>query len=456
MSGRYEILDILTQDADGVAFHAEDRELGKEVVLRRFFPFGAEGGGLVDEERVAYEIAVRRLMGISHPALRNVLNGGTDPNDGMPFLVTEWLGGSPLLHRLREKPLSPQSAKALIDLALETCQVLSEAFQEECIWIETATSSILLNGIDPERQVTFRISPLRWLGEDESRQGLRSLLRLAEEATGWNKRMLSDGSGDGFGGWIKALRKDPNQWSLEQARFALHHGPASLAAAPQDVVHRSGPISPAHATIPAQTTAPTLKSNKDTTWWPWIAAISLTLAASIFVFWQAFRQRDDPPPPVTGTGKPAEAAVEAPTAMSDSDRIAARAAEMAAEIERMSAAHENKNPPPVAASPEVNAHLIQVGRELRKRVGASTKLEARLVSVRASKSGKTVYLEFGTSADPDAICARYRTELKAFTEEQLRGHVGKRLRIRGKVVNDPSGRVAIDIGGKKAVEVLKG
>ncbi|MCH7224763.1 hypothetical protein [Haloferula sp. A504] len=444
MSDRYEILDILTQDADGVAFHAEDRETGTEVVLRRFFPFGANGGGLVDEERSAYEIAVRRLMGVSHPALRNVLDGGTDPVDGMPFLVTEWLGGRPLAHRLQDKPLSPHSAKALIDLALETCQVLSEAFQEECVWIETATSSILLNGNDENRQVTFRISPLRWLGEDESRKGLRSLLRLCEEVTGWSRRMLSDGSGDGLGGWIRALRKDPDQWSLEQARYALHYGPAALENASSGVVQNSSPISPPDATIPAQASAPALRSTSSTNWWPWIIAASLTVLAIGFIFWQAYRHRDPAAPPMAAATEEAQ--------MTDVERASARVAELMAEREAANAA-ANPNPAP-AVDPTEDKRLVARGKALHNKLGEVDHVEGQLRQVRASRSGDTIYLELGSLRGPNAICGRYKTKLKVFTEKELRDLVGKRLRLRGKVVKDPGNRIAIDLTAKDTIEVI--
>ena len=444
VSDRYEILDILTQDADGVAFHAEDRETGTEVVLRRFFPFGADGGGLDDEERTAYEIAVRRLIGVSHPALRNVLDGGTDPVDGMPFLVTEWLGGRPLAHRLQEKPLSPHSAKALIDLALETCQVLSETFQEECVWIETATSSILLNGHDEDRQVTFRISPLRWLGEDESRKGLRSLLRLCEEVTGWSRRMLSDGSGDGLGGWIRALRKDPDQWSLEQARFALHYGVAALDQASRGAIQNASPISPPDATIPAQASAPMLRSNNSTNWWPWIIAASLTVLAIGFVFWQAYRHRQPVAPPMGAATAEAE--------MSDVERASARIARAMAD--REAANNAAKPTPAPAVDPEEDKRLIARGKELLQKVGEVHQFEGQLRLVRASQSGKTLYLEFGSLRGPNAIFGRYEKKHEVFTGEEIQALVGKRLRLRGKVIKDQGKRVAIDISATDGIQVI--
>jgi hypothetical protein len=48
---RYEIEEMMSQDAHGVAFRARDREEKRDVVLRRFFPNGRDGGGLQPEEQ---------------------------------------------------------------------------------------------------------------------------------------------------------------------------------------------------------------------------------------------------------------------------------------------------------------------------------------------------------------------------------------------------------------------
>src|SRR5690606_14942195 len=58
---RYEIQEIIGQDSNGVVFHAVERSSGRDVVLRRFFPFGASGGGLDRAEQEAYAAAVENL-----------------------------------------------------------------------------------------------------------------------------------------------------------------------------------------------------------------------------------------------------------------------------------------------------------------------------------------------------------------------------------------------------------
>lgn len=219
MTGRYEIQDILTQDANGVVFHAEDRETGKSVVLRRFFPYGSEGGGLQEAERKAYMAAVERLREVRHPVLRNVLDGGCDPVDGIPFLVAEWVEGQRLSELLKERALSPGSTKALLTHALEASIALAEAFGEEAVWVETTPESVILPAEGDN--LTFWACPLKWLGDPAKRGGLLPLAKLAEKALHWQGKPLA-GTAQGLGSWVKAVRENPDRWTLQDAITALN------------------------------------------------------------------------------------------------------------------------------------------------------------------------------------------------------------------------------------------
>lgn len=211
-----------------MVFQAEDRESGKTVVLRRFFPYGPEGGGLQEAERSAYMAALDRVRDLRHPTLRTTLDGGCDPVDGMPFLVTEWVEGQRLAELLRSRPLSPGSTKALLSHALEASKELARAFGEEAVWVETAPESIVLP-VEGE-MITFWICPMKWLSSPEKRGGLLPLARLAEKALHWRGKPVA-GTAEGLGSWVKAVRDNPNRWTLDEALQALHE-PLTMTGPP--------------------------------------------------------------------------------------------------------------------------------------------------------------------------------------------------------------------------------
>ena len=88
-SSRFQIEEMVSQDANGAIFLATDSETGRVVLWQRFFPFGAGSGGLEGEERNSYQQGVELMKRLEHPALRRVIDGGCDPVDGIPYLISE-------------------------------------------------------------------------------------------------------------------------------------------------------------------------------------------------------------------------------------------------------------------------------------------------------------------------------------------------------------------------------
>ncbi len=227
MIERFQIEDLISQDLSGVVFRALDTQSGKSVAVRRFFPFGADGDGLNTEEQASYEIALGRLAGLNHPALRSVISGACDPVDHMPFIVTEWIEGESLAACMAGNVLSTESAILLITQALEVSELFSQVLAEEAIWVETNLQTIIVGGPESDRGFTFWISPLKWLGGSEETRGLEAIAILGEQVLGWTGRIFTDQAGGGLGGWLKWLRKNAATTTLQEARTAL----AALTAA---------------------------------------------------------------------------------------------------------------------------------------------------------------------------------------------------------------------------------
>ena len=252
-------------------FRAVDQQTGEPVTLRRVFPYGLEGGGLQGEERTAYDIAIQRLQGATHPALRTVIDGGCDPIDGVPFVVTEWIEGQSLASRLTKGPLASKQAIEIVMLALDISMVLSQLFAEQAIWIETDMNSIVESTGQPGREITFWISPLKWLGTDEDRRSLKPIVQLTEDLMGWKNKLVNDQAGNGLAGWVKWLKQHARKTTIKEARETLAAAtgmappntaklvPAPARPTPTRKVTSAAPTKPA-ATRAVTSPAPTAKS----------------------------------------------------------------------------------------------------------------------------------------------------------------------------------------------------
>lgn len=204
-----------------MVFRAIEKESGDPVAIRRFFPFGPEGGGLGEKERTAYEIALRRFGRATHPGLRALLAGGCDPVDSIPFVVTEWIDGEPLSNKLQAGALQSRQAIDIIMRALEVSEVLSQLVTEEAVWVETDPASIIESTGASGRGVTFWISPLKWLGNDEERRSLKPIIQLTEDLMGWRNKLVNEQAGYGLAGWLKWLKQHAKTTTLAEARETL-------------------------------------------------------------------------------------------------------------------------------------------------------------------------------------------------------------------------------------------
>ena len=453
------------QDASGVVFRAHDSETGRTVAIRRFFPFGADGGGLHAEEQTAYEVAVRRLADIRHPALRSVICGGCDPVDGMPFIATEWIEGQPLEAVLRDTTMSVEAATLLIRQALEVCELLSHILAEEAVWVETTLPTIIVSPKESGRGFTFWISPLRWLGSGENR-GLEAIATLAEEVMGWKGRIVADQAGFGLGGWIKWLRGAGESATLNKAREMLA---ASIGVEPP----------PPASNLVAQATRPAHPIKPPSSKTPVLIAVSLGLVATGLAGWLLSHKPPEPPDATAVMALPAlpkpKAASRAVRASGDSvttrpvapaavpDEVARanqRALELSAQVEateqKAAATLQTQQAEVDAKGGLFSAHHREL---LLQQVDQPVTVEGVCQAIEYSKTRKTMYLVLQapdevTTARGKIVVANAPDDLK---EPAVRPLVGKTIRLRGKV--EPQGsrggsRPLIVLENRASIEVL--
>lgn len=452
MIKRFKIEDLIVQDSSGVVFRAMDTETGKTVAVRRFFPFGVDGGGLHAEEQTAYDIAIARLAGISHPALRSVVCGGCDPVDGMPFIATEWIEGHSLLPIVEQGPIPAESATELITNALEVCELLSQVLAEEAVWVETDVQTIVIGDENSGRRFTFWISPLKWLGSGDEPRGLKSIVNLTEEVMGWKGQAVNDEAGRGLGGWLNWLRHAASTTNLHEAREALA---ASIGAEPpasaKKLVTRA--VVP---TKPLRPVKPIRKSQPKTLLivnivlvlilaglgcWMWMrmnpdSRLARLVSPKQNVPQEAVLEPETAPPADTSKAEPAALPAAPESLVSDEEKTRSanrRLAELSLKSEPKPATKPSPEPPAVADSAAViqwdNHDLLL--RSDKKHVV----VEGTPVDVVTSQSGITAYLLFAPKSERDAARAGIKVGVSEGNEmmEKLKLFIGKKIRVSGMV-----------------------
>jgi hypothetical protein len=417
---RYEIQEIVAQDADGVVFRAVDRESGRDAVLRRFFPKGRDGGGLDPAEQAAYQRLVEKMKALEHKGLRRVLDGGCDPVDGMPFLVTEWIEGTTLAEFSAGQTLSSDSVKGIVGVALECSREISKVLGEKSLWVGCGPEALVV----PEsgRGITFWIVPFR----PKASQGLLPLVELAERLLNRSGPYSAEDGADGMIAWIHHIRTKPRGLSLSDALEALHQPPAiPVTATPTAQVKRA----PGAATVPARALKKA-KSKKRS--WPWaVAAAALVLGGS-FAFWKS------------GGIERIQKHLQGPQAARPATRE-----EMIRDINARNAAPVatpaswNPNAPALpatvptqpAGSPPAKAEPAAVTA-----ANAANSLAGTVISAEKSNSGATRYLKLDVGGQPRWAGYEVSQNQPNLEMSDLESMKGKKVRVTGEKFKKEQGR----------------
>jgi hypothetical protein len=450
---RFEIEDIVSQDQRGIVFRAHDLDRGHTVALRRFFPFGQEGGGLKDEESEAFRIAAHRLLGVTHPALRSVFSGAVDPIDEIPYIVAEWVDGAKLDDVLAGETLDPRLVIQLLRLALEVSLSLSEILGEEAVWVETETDSIFVGSEESGRGFVFWLSPFKWLGAEFGSRKLAAIVDLGEHLAGWKGKLIGDHAGHGLGGWLKWMRNNADA-SLAQALEAIPSRTTDGETPPPPKPSFASPVGlePAVRVKQPSSISPILIA----------ACLGLLLAVGGLAYVRMSEKANSAPPqyadgeipaplpapiPVPdispqrpreeGAGEPQPASVDE-IRVSDVNALAAKLAlEKEATRTAAKAPATAKTSPSAAEAPKVFSP-DDVKKLSEVKYGSVVKVRGILRSTAFSKSGKTLYFHFSDPisteqvrgvAYPDGYSGKLSTEPFA-------GFIGETVVIEGKLTRE--------------------
>jgi hypothetical protein len=425
---RFQIEEILSQDVHGALFLAIDGESGDEVLLQRFFPFGVGERGLDAEERVSYDHAIEQMKHLSHPKLRSVIDGGSDPVDGIPFMVTESRRGMSLQRYVSQRFLSETEAVTMADHALELMEWFEQQFGRDVDWLSLHPADVEV--LEEGCLFRFRIDPMKWLGLRQGPSLLGDLANLLESSRGWTEQMVAASEMGPLADWLRAVKS--REWSARDALRLLRgeeipvSSPTASAAIPKmALVKYASHPSPAMAARPNQAKSSMLR-------YGWLSLVLVLLSVGRGIWWYKTKKTSE-------------------------DRVVHSAPSKKKGKEQPSPEAE------VLKSKEANLegdYVPQESREIRKRMGQEISLMEKVSAVSLSSSGKSLYIEFSGGGQADSrVRGRYLTELgmKGMSLKELAHLKGKKVRIRGKVTEErPTGRLIIDLTSSSQISVVEG
>jgi eukaryotic-like serine/threonine-protein kinase len=150
-----------------------DEEYRRQVAIK-VFGYGADRRDLVERFRAERQI----LALLDHPNIARLLDGGTT-DDGLPYLVMEYIDGVPIDHYCDERRLSVEER---IELFRQVCSAVQYAHQNLVVHRDIKPSNILVTADGVPHLLDFGIAKLL--------EG-SSLTRTAAAATATGQRLMT-------------------------------------------------------------------------------------------------------------------------------------------------------------------------------------------------------------------------------------------------------------------------
>jgi serine/threonine protein kinase len=143
---RYQLLDEIGKGGCGVVARAFDRQLQRDVVVKRILPTIQDDEDL--QQRFWHEALI--TGGLEHPGVAPVYEVGRDARSHESFYAMKWLKGETLaeairrLHHSGAQRLDLAALRELLDRFVGVCQTLAYAHQQNVIHRDIKSANIIL------------------------------------------------------------------------------------------------------------------------------------------------------------------------------------------------------------------------------------------------------------------------------------------------------------------------
>jgi predicted Ser/Thr protein kinase len=151
-----EIVEMLGQGGMGVVYKAVQKNLGRTVALKVLSPHLSADPEFV--ERFTRE--ARALASLSHPNIVGIYDSGI--HDHVPYLVMEYVDGTPLRKLLASKKLSPQQ---VLEVIPQICDALHYAHANGVVHRDIKPENILVDRQGRVRIADFGLAKLASIEE---------------------------------------------------------------------------------------------------------------------------------------------------------------------------------------------------------------------------------------------------------------------------------------------------
>ena len=163
----YRMIEQIGAGGMGVVYLACDETLDRQVALKILPP-----GGLVEEtSRKRFHKEALALAKLSHPNIETIYE--FDSQDGVDFLVTEYVAGVTLADRIANGPLAEPE---LLDIAVQIASALEEAAANGLVHLDLKPRNMMLTPKGQVKLLDFGLARIVTPSEADRTQSLTAMV----------------------------------------------------------------------------------------------------------------------------------------------------------------------------------------------------------------------------------------------------------------------------------------